>query len=293
MNAKRACLVALVMTLAGVGAARAQVYGSGSPGGPASPSLPTLPAPGAQVAPVDGAPPAPPLPRLSDYILGTKPDCCGPVGGDGPISTEIYARSGPGFIIPTGFLGKTLETGWVIEGGGRALFFNPAGDAACTVDLGLSNVYNHGQHSDRVAVLHVLETGLTGTGRVTAPVTIRDLNRTFANLGVGGEWWLWGPAANCPTCGRMGDGPTCRVGFDAGGRWGTEKMEFNGLQHRTEVIEGAFVAVHADVEVPCGGWVFVGGTRLEWDHTWMHQILQGLPENLQDLNLLVTLGIRY
>ena len=91
----------------------------------------------------------------------------------------------------------------------------------------------------------------------------------------------------------MAEGPTWRVGFDAGGRWGTERMEFNGLQHRTEVIEGAFVAVHTDLEVPCGGWVFLAGARIEWDHTWMHQILQGLPENLQDLNCLVTLGLRY
>jgi hypothetical protein len=39
--------------------------------------------------------------------------------------------------------------------------------------------------------------------------------------------------------------------------------------------------------------VFVVGARIEYNYTWMHQILQGLPENLQELNGLVTLGVRY
>jgi hypothetical protein len=56
MNAKRACLVALVMTLAGVGAARAQQYGSGPYAGP-SPTPPAArrQAPGSATRPFSAA----------------------------------------------------------------------------------------------------------------------------------------------------------------------------------------------------------------------------------------------
>jgi hypothetical protein len=294
MNAKRTCLVALVMTLAGVGAARAQQYESGPYGDPTAPPA-AFPAPAPKPGQVD-APVAPPTgPRLSDYILGTTPDCCGPVGGNGPISLEPYLRLGVSAMLPTNFLSKNLETGWIIDGGGRTLFFNPEGDAAWTVDLGIRNVNNHGQHSDRMAILHILETDPATqiTSRVTQPVSVRALNRTFVNLGIGRECYIWNPAANCPSCGRMADGPTWRVGIEGGGRWGSEKMEFQEIQHRTEVIEGLYAAISTDLEVPCGGWVFVVGARIEYDHTWMHQILQGAPENLQEINGLVTLGLRY
>jgi hypothetical protein len=294
MNAKRACLVALVMTLAGVGAARAQRDGGGSYGSGGSAPPPSWPAPGIEARPVDG--PVPPMvPHLSDYILGTSPDCCGPTGGNGPISTELYVRWGPSANLPNGFLARVLETGWQVQGGGRALFFNPEADAAWTVDLFLSNIGNQGQHSDRVLHLHLLfnnpNTG--NTSRVDFPVTVRALNRTYANLALGREWYLCSPAANCPSCGRMEEGCTWRVGLDLGGRWGTESMDFHEIKHRTEAIESLFASVHTDVEIPCGGWIFVVGGRFEWDNTWMHTILQSIPENLQNINVLMTLGVRY
>ncbi|HKI38488.1 MAG TPA: hypothetical protein VKA46_41955 [Gemmataceae bacterium] len=303
MNAKCACLVALVISLAGAGTARAQLYGGGPSGTPESPppSPPPLPAPGPVAAEADGPVPLPTGPHLSDYILGpNKADCCGPVGGDGPIATELYLRWGPSVNLMNGFLAKTLETGWEVQGGGRALFFNPAHDGAWTVDLGLSDVANQGQHSDRVAILNSIivpvSNGVGGsipTRVFGIPVTVRNLNRTYANLALGREWYIWAPGATCPTCGRMGEGVTWRVGCDAGGRWGSEKMQFHEIAHRTEVIEAAFVSLHTDMEVPCGGWVFLVGGRVEWDNTWMHSILQDVPENLQNINVMMTLGVRY
>jgi hypothetical protein len=294
MNAKRACLVALVMTLAGIGAARAQQFGSGPYGAPSSSAPSALPSPSPQPGPVDGPVPPPTGPRLSDYILGTTPDCCGPTGADGPISIEVYTREGVSAVLPEGFLGKVLTAGWVIEGGGKTFFFNPEGDAAWTLDLGISNVNNHGQHSDRTRTLHILQPNAVGTTSfVFQPVSVRSLNRTFVNGSIGREWYLWNPAANCPTCGRMNDGPNWRIGIDGGGRWGTQKMEFHEIRHRTEVIEGAFFAIHSDLEVPCGGWLFVVGGRIEYSYTWMHSILQGAPENLQEFIGLVNLGVRY
>ena len=293
MNAKRACLVALVVALAGAGAARAQPNGSAAPAGPVAPPA-ALPAPAAQPGPVDAPVPPPVGPRLSDYILGAKPDCCGPLGGDGPIGAEVYVRSGFSFPLQSGFFGHTLSTGWDVQGGVRALFFNTAADAAWTADFSVSNVHNTGQHSDMKAFLSLLvadQTTLTTT-RQPFLVSVRSLDRTFVNLAFGREWYLWDPAANC-ACGRMGDGPNWRVGVDAGGRWGSAKLELHEIKHRTEVVEGAFLSLHSDLEVPCGGWIFVVGGRLEWDNTWMHTLLQDTPENLQNVNLLMTLGVRY
>jgi hypothetical protein len=296
MNAKRACLVALVITLAGVSAARAQRPSGSGPSAGTGLLPPVSPVPSAEQRPAEAPPlvPAGP-PRLSDYILGTKPDCCGPLGGDGSISTELYLRWGPSFVLPGGFFGHTLETGWEVQGGGRALFFNTENDAAWTADFSISNVTNHGQHSDKSALLQILEPDpITGNPiHVPVRVTVRDLNRTFANIGLGREWYLWGPAANCPTCGEMNGGWNWRAGFDAGGRWGSAKLELHEIKHRTEVIEGAFVAVHSDLEIPCGGWIVVVGGRIEWDITWEHTLLQDTPEDLQNLNILMTLGVRY
>jgi len=296
MHAKRACLVALVITVVGISAARAQYTGGGSAGAMSGPPY-ALPAPGPVPTAVDAPVPPPTGPRLSEYILGTHPDCCGPVGGDGPISTELYVRWGPSVNLMNGYLSKELETGWEVQGGGRALFFNPEGDAAWTADLSISNIWNQGQHSDRKANLQsiiVPDQFGTATRVNNVNVTIRSLNRTYVNAALGREWYLWAPAANCPNCGRMQEGPTWRVGIDGGGRWGSEKMQFHELKHRTEVIEGLFASVHTDLEIPCGGWIFVVGGRIEWDYTWMHTILQDFPgQDLQNINVLMTLGVRY
>jgi hypothetical protein len=294
MNAKRACLVALVITLAGAGAASAQQYAAGAVPGPGVMQPALLPAPGAATAKIDGAVPPPTGPRLSDYILGTKPDCCGPLGGDGSIGTEIYVRTGLSVPLQSGFFGHTLTDGWSVAGGGRALFFNTDYDAAWTADFGISNVHDNGQHSDRKAFLSLFftdpNTGITS--KVPFIVTVRSLNLTFANFALGREWYLWAPAATC-RCGHVGDETNWRVGFDAGARWGSAKLELHEIRHRTEVVEGAFIALHSDLEVPYGGWLFVLGGRIEWDNTWMHTLLQDTPENLQSINLLMTAGVRY
>ncbi len=95
-------------------------------------------------APIAAAPqPAPAA--LSSYILGTRPDCCGPMGGNGPIKSEIYIESGLALPVAGNIMARTLEPGWDIQGGACALFFNVDQDAAWLVNLGLSNVYNHGQ----------------------------------------------------------------------------------------------------------------------------------------------------
>lgn len=294
MNAKRACLVALVMTLAGVGAARAQ-YGTGPSGGAGSPPPAAFPAPGPEPGPADAPVPPPTGPRLSDYILGTRPDCCGPIGGNGPIGTELYVRWGPSINTAAGYFGRTLETGWEVQAGGRVLFFNPAADAAWVVDLGVSDVANHGQHSDKVALLHfiIVPDPMTGAGtRVPAvQVTPTRLNRTYVNVGFGRECYLWGSAAQC-ACGKVEDAVNWRAGLDVGGRYGTEKLELHEIRHRTDTIAAVYLALHTDLEIPWHGVIFQVGGRVEWDYTWM-DILQDTPADLQNVNILMTLGVRY
>jgi hypothetical protein len=234
-------------------------------------------------------PPAPSEPMtistsgLSSWITYRRPCCEGPIGGDGPITYELYLQSGPTFPIGGGFFGHTLEDGWEIQGGGRTFFFNTDRDAAWTVDVSGSNMHNQGQHSDMFATLHniIVPPGIRAT---SVQVTTRDLNRTFFNLGGGREWFLGAPD---------GDSPTWRFGVDAGWRYGSAKLKLHEIQHRTEEIEGTWVSAHADVEIPCGCISFVGGVRLEWDYTWMHHILQSTDTNLQDINLLFTAGIRF
>ena len=246
-------------------------------------------------APPGPAQPAEPPGVLSSWITYVRPGCCGPVGGSGPIGTELYLRTGPSIPVEGGFLKHTLSVGWEEQGGGRALFFNQEQDAAWIVDLSLSNIYNHGQHSDKFARLdNVLVPNSVGTAtRVPrVNVTVASLNRTLFNYGVGRDWYLFGGNGNCG-CDGADKGAAWKVGFDGGGRWGSAKIELHELKHRTDVITAAYAALHTDVEIPwkCCIWTF--GLRLEWDYTWM-QILQGRNDtHLQDANFLVNFGVRF
>jgi hypothetical protein len=86
---------------------------------------------------------------LSKWIVGTCPDCCGPIGGCGPIEMELYMGLGWSFPIQGPVFGHTLDIGWDIQGGARSLFFNTTRDAAWTADLSISNIFNQGQESQR------------------------------------------------------------------------------------------------------------------------------------------------
>ncbi len=197
------------------------------------------------------------------------------------------------FVVGGGVFDDTLHTGWLIQGGGRSLFFNPEGDAAWTVDLSLSNFYNHGKRPDiRIPLRGILVPsaqqiqGQTQTVRVPlVNVTVSDLDRTFANLGFGREWYLLGNAYSNTN--------TWRVGFDTGGRWGSASLETHELRHRTDVMGAVWVAAHTDVEIPCGCCIFQYGLRLEWDYTWSDILQLQNKADIQDLNLLVNLGVRF
>jgi hypothetical protein len=286
MNVKAVCSWALVLTAVGVSAARAQEV---SP-----PSYGSVPPP-----PANGAPDKlPPVHGLSDWITYTCPDCCGPVGGHGPIGSEIYLRSG--WSIPEGgkIFHSVLETGWMIEGGARLLLFNPPMDAAWTFGVGLISTYNHGQRDD-IPIKLFLRDNTTNpmTGALANPgtfierdVTVRNLHRTYVAMELGREWFLNSSANDCNW--------KWRAGFDIGGRYGTMRVDLDQFQtrsffRRNDVIGELTFALHTDVEIPCGCCTFLGGVRAEYGYNWSDIFQAGNHSDLQELNLLFNLGVRF
>lgn len=363
MSVKKVCLATLVTALLGLGAVRGQStnpspYTTTTPGGLAggTPGAPGTPPGYFATRPADTAggtgdltqPGQPVNLCLSDWIVGPHgPGCCGPVGGCGPIQEEIYLQSGLDFPFSDGVFGHTLQTGgWVIQGGGRTLFFNPEQDAAWVVDLSISNVHDQARNPTyEIPLTHILVPAtpsgtsvatsaivdflpraalnklarekkiknyhgqpiLLHAGAGTVPntiaaegVSVEDLNRTYFNVGFGRDWYLFGEA---PTylnrgCGEDGcgcgcGGPVWRVGVDGGGRYGSAKLELNQVRHRTDTIAGMFVGAHSDVEIPCGCCIFQAGVRVEWDYTWMDILQEHNDADVQDINLLFTIGTRF
>jgi len=280
MNAKAVFPCALVLAILGAWTARGQdLYRS-----PYTPDT-------GQPAKTTDAPPdklAPPA-SLSNWITYCRPDCCGPFGGSGPIDSELYARTG--WSIPEGrvLFHQVLETGWLVSAGGRVLFFDRALDAAWTVDLGLSYVYNHGQRDDIPIRIFDVDPNNPGTV-VTRDVTVRSLHRTFVNVALGRQWYLTGPTNDCDW--------RWRAGVDVGGRYGTLRVDVDEFGRRSffrfnDVIGGLFAALHSDVEVPCGCCSFLGGLRMEFDYTWSDVFQPRNDSDLFSLNILFNLGVRF
>jgi len=232
--------------------------------------------------------------RPGQWLLGTCPECCAPLTDGNPSKTELYLRSGFATISGNGQLAHSLTTGWAIQGGGRELYFNRAGDAAWVVDVGLMNI-NNDRNSNPIPV-NLLNVNLPqpgNVGRTTVPsvqVTPRNLNQTFVGLGGGREWYLFGGAANT----RNTPHPALwRIGIDGGGRWGTSKLDVFEIRHRTDTLGAAYWSVHSDVDIPCGCCVFQVGFRYEFDYVWS-DILQ--IQNKSDVivnNFLFNVGLRY
>jgi hypothetical protein len=295
MSAKTILPCALVLSVLLSGVVRGQTPPAvGAPAVPAPsttlppPLPPPVPSPVSEVAPpmhaAEGGGPW-------SWLNYMQADCCGAIGANGPICFDVFLRNGLSIPV-SGNMGNRLDPGWEIKAGGRSLFFNPGRDAAWTVEFGISNTYNSAGTNNGPFPLSIFVPDANGNavrvnlGALPAGgVFLRDLNRTFVNLGAGREIYLNGSAAS--------DGPKWRAGADAGGLWGSASAEFDNIRQRTNVITGIYAAVHSDIEVPvCGCCVFQFGVRAEWSYTWMHNILQ-TESDIQEINLLVTTGIRF
>lgn len=283
-------------TAAAAGVTQAQY----SPGSVNPLDLPPSTAGGPQGALGEAPPPTPePRGRLSPWITSDRPcSCYAPAGGDGPILTELYARTGPSFILGGGTFDDTLQTGWAVEGGARLVLFDADLIRAWTVQFGVTHLYNHGKNPQIKVPFTTLVPGagsdvdpnpqpeLVRFGVDVPGVTIRSLNRTYVTLGLGREWYLMGSAA-------CDDAPAWRFGVDFGGRYGMANLELWELRHRIDVIGGGFVAAHTDVEIPCGCCRVYAGFRAEWGYTWSDILQAQNKSDIQDLNLMMTLGVRF
>jgi hypothetical protein len=263
---------------------------------------------GAGVDPYTGErAPTPPPPLIvlgqpaSPYLVYPRsPCCCGPVGKCGPIGTDLFLRSGPAFPIGGNLFDRFLHTGWDIEGGGRVLFFNPAADRAWTVSISVSNIFARtGNENEPVTLFNVpVRTavtipGTTATQNVTQTVpslqaTVSSLNMTFVNAGFGREWYLLGTADP----GAM-HGCNWRVGVDTGGRYGSAMVQFNEINHHTDVIGGVYCAIHTDVEYPFRCGILQAGIRYEYNYIWTDLLQRQNNGDFQSMNLLFQAGVRF
>ena len=173
------------------------------------------------------------------------------------------------------------------------MVFDKTSTSAWTFELSLLSIWNHASRPDLQIPLNLLVPPSTGTTPVSVAfgkngvpgVTVRSLNRTFLNFGVGRELYLWGAAG----CG----GPNWRVGFDGGFRWGSESAEFNEIRHRSDTIAGAWTALHTDLEIPCGTCTFLAGFRTEWDYTWTDILQEQNDADVMGVNFLFNFGVRF
>jgi hypothetical protein len=285
MSTKSVYPCALLLALLGVDLVRAQDYSAPPGPPPGSPRLPVMTGFNEMPPPTEVYPP----PQPDKWMCYSCPNCCGPVGGDGPIKYELFLRSGPDLPVQGGFLKATTAVGWMVEGGGRSLFFNPDHDRAWTVELSLSHSYNNGSHPNMGTF--IIEDEGTPAAHTAILVHTGALQRTQGNIGLGREWWLIGTSSSC--------GPNWWVGADAGYRYGTARLDMHeeinpGIMYvrLNGVVAGPYIGVHSDLSWCCGCCQYLVGLRAEWDYSFMN-LLPNQNNDIQDVNFLLNLGVRY
>lgn len=237
------------------------------------------------IAAVTEAPALPPGSVCSPWSGPGGTGCCGPVGGNGPIMSELFLRNG--FVLPVagGIFNNVTGVGYMLSVGGRSLFFNPEGSKAWTVEFGVDYIYNNGTRDFE-------EFNIFGMF-----ASIRDHQRAGVHISGGREYYLLTPAYqnNC----------NWRVGWDAGGRYGAERVNLNvpsdppdannsiGFSRRNDTYGGVFVAFHTDFEYPLAGCrTLVAGLRGEWTYNWS-QVIPTIDVNEQDVAVMINFGLKF
>ena len=266
------------------------------------PAMSTLtPTAGLSPQPIDAM--APPATGLAAQAIpgavyspwcGDRPAGGDGVGANGPVTYELYARSGPSILGHAGGFNGALQTGWVNQIGSRTLLFNQAGDAAWTLDLGLGNTYNRGNRLDHPVLVEVGSLkGADPSNTDTIPLGIRNLRRTSLNVGLGRDWFLNGPGS----VGQTSD-TNWRFGTDVGGRWGTASVGYEpvgdpgGYRRHHGVYTGVYLGTALNWEKDFGGWILLAGVRAEWTYNWTN-LIPPLDGNIQDINIMFSLGVRF
>lgn len=276
-----------------------------NPNAPAEPQAPGSPMPSVPPMPPAGVPMPEQLPRPNEAPIAaiteqpalppgtvcspwTGPGgtgCCGPVGGNGPIMSEIYVRNGMNFPVAGGIFNNVTSMGYILSVGGRSLFFNPCGSKAWTIEFGIDYMYNSGgKDYEEFDIFGVFS-------------TVRDHHRAAFHLAAGRELYLFAPAYQ--------NNFNWRMGWDVGGRYGAERVNLNFTQdppnanlpidftRRSDTFGAAFVAIHTDMEYPLAGCrTFVAGIRGEWAYNWS-EVIPTYDSFLQDVNIMFNFGMKF
>ena len=224
------------------------------------------------------------VPGISNWIRRESTPCCnGPIGKNAEIGSELYFRTGVSIPIGDGPLfSRNTVTGFTVEGGARTLFFNHEYTKAWVIDAGISNTENSGTSFREPITIFAARPGTTPPGPQNFNVTIRDVNRTFVNLGFGREWFFT-PSKDQPA--------HWRFGVDAGGRYGTLKVDLREIVHRTDVIGGAYVGMHLLHEFQCWNSIVNVGFRTDYAYTWSDVFQRS--SDMSEVNFLFNVGVRY
>lgn len=206
-----------------------------------------------------------------------------PGGKDGPIGQQVSVFTGPSLPIGGGVLSGQLTAGWMVDLRANSVaFINDARSAAWIIHYGAGYIYDW--QSSRAPVFDLF--GL--------PVRVEDTHRFYAAVGGGRDWYIYdGSMSGMP-------GTNFRFGVDTGGRWGGMRANLrttfpaagDNFLKRYDVTGTLYWGAHLDYEVNMGGWIWFGGFRSEYS-LMFSDILPGSNSNLQDLNLLLTTGVRY
>jgi hypothetical protein len=206
-------------------------------------------------------------------------------------------QTGPTLPVSGGFIAQSVKTGWAVGGGGKTLFFNPAGDAAWVVDLGLMYQYNEGS-GDR-AIPFIVSLATDNNPNALGLATVRGLSRVSGSIGLGRDWFVLGPAYNgaCNT-------RNLRYGFDTDFRYGSARLDMNilgadgrpsgGYLKAGSIFASAVIGTHADLQIPFGGVMWESGVRVEWGYTWTHLLrFPNRSSDITDVNILLRTGLRF
>jgi hypothetical protein len=202
---------------------------------------------------------------------------------DGPIGQELSLFTGPSLPIGGGILTGQLTAGWMLDLRANSVaFINDARSAAWIVHYGAGYIYDW--QSSRAPLFDLFG----------VPVRVEHLHRFYLALGIGRDWFIY----NSGLTGQSGS--NLRVGVDTGGRWGGMRANLrtafpvaaDNFMRRYDVYGAGYWGAHLTYEVNMDGWTWFGGFRSEYSVTWS-DILPGSNGTLQDLNFLLTTGIRY
>jgi hypothetical protein len=261
----------------------------------------TVPAPpkpaDTPIAAVTGKPQLPSGAVCSPWNGPCGSGCCGPVGGDGPIMSELFLRSGVNILIGGGIIKETMATGYAQSFGGRSLFFNPVGSKAWTAEFGIDIFYNNNSGKANNEYLMEFFPGTDPSTNVSIFGNPREYIRAGVHFAFGRESYMFTPGYQC--------GKNFRVGWDIGGRWGYSRLNYNvfpedfsadnariTFDRVSDVFGTAFFAIHSDMEIPLGPcWTFVAGVRAEAGYNFSDIVL--FNSDSQELNIMLNFGWKF